>query len=186
MPIGFDKIKSIKDAIKINEVEVNLENEKFDGNVLDIGMDNHGIIYQMCKNYDDELCVDYVDKEGEQHSIEKNEYDVAVLFLAIGKLSFNTERKKLLQEVYDYLKDDGEIKVWDIDKGSMETVNLRLKVLLPGGRVKSINFRDFNFVKDSSKENIIKLIEPMFDIIETTTVNNIYCIRGRKIKKEMT
>lgn len=185
-PDVLEKIKIIKTSMKAQDVVINLENERFKGNVLDIGMDNYGVIYQMCKNNDDDLNVEYIDKEGERNNIEKQWYDTAVLFFCLGKLNTNISKKKLLKEIYEYLRDDGEIRIWDIDKCSMSAANLKVKVLLPKRKVKNIVIKDFNIAKDRSKENIKKLLKPMFEIIEIKTSNNIYYIKGRKIKKGMT
>jgi ribosomal protein S8 len=175
----FDKVKEI---IQLDEIVIDLETELLEGNVLDVGVDNKGIVYQMCKSSEDELSVDYIEKDKDEKYKNEGFYDTAVLFFTINKFNF-IHKKKLLGEIYEYLKEEGEIKIWDVDKNNRTPARVNLKVLLPGKKEKKLRIRDFNIVKDSSKESIIKLLAVKFDIIEMRTTNNIYYIKGRK-KKE--
>jgi SAM-dependent methyltransferase len=176
----YSSFIKIKNRLKIEELVVDLQKECFEGNVLDIGVDNLGIIYNMCKSSEDEVTVDYFEEDVDGKCSYKNCYDVAVLFFTISKF---LNKKKLLEEIYDYLKEDGEIKIWDIDKINSITNRINLKILLPGSKEKNIRLRNSNIFKNRSKESVVRLLVTKFDIIEMNSKNNVYCIKGRK-KKE--
>jgi hypothetical protein len=178
------KITNLKENTKIKEVIINMTDKRFKGDVLDVGMDNYGIVYHMCKKNNDEISVDYIDSSVEGKTIGQHLYDTAVLFFTLNKVFLDMSKRKLLEKVWHYLKEDGEIVIWDLDKPSWQHVNLNVRVLMPGDESKVISFRDFNVLKDSSKEYIVDILEPLFEIVECNASDNIYYIRGRKIRKE--
>jgi hypothetical protein len=183
------KIDDVRDKVistKVKEVVIDLRNERFEGDVLDVGMENFGVVYHMCKHTNDEISIDYIDKNLEEISKDKHWYDTAVLFFALSKIFLDITKRKLLMEVWDYLKEDGEILIWDLDKSTWQYKNMNVKVLLPGEKSKLITLKDFNLLKDSSKEYIFDLLEPMFEILECNASDNIYYIRGRKKRKGRT
>lgn len=179
------KLISLKDNVKSKEVIINMRDKRFKGDVLDVGMDNYGIVYHMCKNTNDEISVDYIDSSIEGITMDQHMYDTAVLFFTLSKVFLDITKRKLLEKVWEYLKDNGEILIWDLDKSSWQHVNLNVKILMPGDESKVINIKDFNVLKDSSKEYTVDILEPLFEIIECNDSDNIYYIRGRK-KKGMT
>ena len=176
----YSSFIKIKDRLKIEELVVDLQNEGLEGNVLDIGVNNLGIVYNMCKSSEDEVTVDYFEEDVDGKCSYKNCYDVAVLFFTIGKF---LSKKKLFEEIYEYLNEYGEIRIWDIDKNNSISHIINLKILLPGSREKNIKLRSLNMLKSRSKESVIRLLMTKFDIIEMNSKNNVYCIKGRK-KKE--
>ncbi|MBZ9688369.1 class I SAM-dependent methyltransferase [Clostridium estertheticum] len=167
------------------EVFINLEKEIFKGNLLDIGFSNHGIIYNICKQYiDDSNSVEYIE---EKIKIDEGSYDTCVMFLTLSDMKFTQSRKKMIKDVYKFLKEDGLLYIWDIDKGFAKTFNSRINILLPDKSTKEINLTDLNLFKNSSKENTIKILQPYFEIITKKSSDNIYymiCKRRGKSKDE--
>lgn len=168
------------------EVFINLEKEIFKGNLLDIGFSNHGIIYNICKQYiDDSKSVEYIEGNGDK--IEVGSYDTCVMFLTLSDIKFTQGRKKMIKDVYKFLKEDGLLYIWDIDKGFAKTFNSRINIMLPDKSTKKINFRDLNLFKNSSKENTIKIVKPYFEILTLKNSDNIYymiCKKRGKSKDE--
>jgi len=170
------------------EVFINLEKEIFKGNLLDIGFSNHGIIYNICKQYiDDSKSVEYIEGKEEKIKIDEGSYDTCVMFLTLSDIKFTQTRKKMIKDVYKFLKEDGLLYIWDIDKGFAKTFISRINILLPDKSTKKINLRDLNLFKNSSKENTIKILAPYFEIITMKSSDNIYymiCKRREKSKDE--
>jgi hypothetical protein len=46
--------------------------------------------------------------------------------------------------------------------------------------MKTIEIKDYNILKDTSKENLIKLLQQYFEIIDLRASDNIYYIKGIK------
>jgi hypothetical protein len=68
------------------EIFINMQHEIFTGNILDIGMDNYGIIYNLYKQYNEEAAIDYVNGKDEKIYIEKGDYDSCVMLFSLNKL----------------------------------------------------------------------------------------------------
>lgn len=163
-----------------NGIFINMQHEIFKGNVLDIGLDSYGIIYSIYKQYNDEAAIDYIDGAEEKSFIEKESYDSCVMFFSLNNLWSKFNKKNLIKDIYSFLKEDGEINIWDIDKGYIKTINTKIKVLLPENKTKEINITDFNVLKDCSLSSVKKLLNEYFEIIDLKCTDNIYYIKGRK------
>ena len=163
------------------EVFINLEKEIFKGNILDIGFSNHGIIYNIYKQYiDDSSRVDYVEGKDEKASIEEGVYDLCALFFTLGDIKFLQSKKKLIQDIYKYLKIGGLLYIWDIDKGYAKIFNSKIKIVLPDKNTKQINIKDLNVFKNSSKEITMKILQPYFEITTLKNSDNVYYMICKK------
>ena len=169
------------------EAFINLEKEIFKGNLLDIGFSNQGIIYNIYKQYTDDSTIEYIEGKEQKIRIEEGVYDTCALFLTLSDIKFTFSRNKLIQDIYKYLKEDGLLYIWDIDKGLAKIFNSKIKIVLPDKSTKQIYLRDLNIFKNSSKENTIRILEPYFEILTLKNSDNIYymiCKRRGKSKDE--
>jgi len=163
------------------EVFINLEKEIFKGNILDIGFSNHGIIYNIYKQYiDDSSSIDYVEGKDEKAAIEEGVYDICALFFTLGDIKFSQGKKKLIQEIDRYLKVGGLLYIWDVDKGFAKIFNSKIKIVLPDKNTKQIYQRDLNIFKNSSKENTMKILQPYFEITTLKNSDNVYYMICKK------
>jgi hypothetical protein len=182
--VGVKSMKQIRKTVKKitekKEVYINLEDEKLKGNVLDVSLDNQGIIYNLCKNSNEDIKIEYIQNNDQANSIINEYYDIVALFFTIERLGINKHIKGLLEEVTRYLKVGGQIIIWDLEKSRWKYSNFNLNVLLPGKNQKSINIKNYNIFKETSGEKIKNLLEKDFDIIELISRDNIYYIRGNK------
>ncbi len=168
------------DCYMKKEIPIDLSDVLLEGNVLDIGSDNYGIIYNLLKiSKDEEICVDYVYNE-EENSVEKYYYDSAVMFFYFSSLWSKQNKKSLILDIFNFLKDSGELYIWDINKNFNKTFDSCIKVFLPGEQMKSFRYSDHNLLKDTNMINTISLIQNYFDIIETREWEEVYFIKARK------
>jgi hypothetical protein len=82
---------------------------------------------------------------------------------------------------------DGLLYIWDIDKGFAKTFNSIIKVVLPDKSTKQISLRDFNILKNSSKENTMKILQNYFEVLTLKNSDNIYymiCKKKGKLENE--
>ena len=165
-------------------VFINMENEILTGNLLDIGMDNYGIVYNLYKENNEEIAVDYINGSQEKNNIEKNNYDGCVLLFSLRNIHFKIYKKSLVKDIYKFLKEDGNIYIWDIDKGINRVFNGRIRILLPNRRIREIRIKDYNIFKNSSKESTVKLLKDYFEIVDIKSSNNVYYIKGKKKGKK--
>ena len=163
-----------------NAILINLENENLRGNVLDVGFYNYGIIYSLIKNSDDEISVDYLQGKGEGEGIEIDFYDCCIVFFALSHIWLKYNRNKILLDLVKHIKPEGIIYIWDLNKPYAKIFSNNLKVILPGGQIKTINLSELNIAKDTSIKTTKKIVEKYFEITECICSDNIYCIKGKK------
>lgn len=165
------------------EILINLENERFKGNVLDVGLSNYGIAYNIYKLSNKEFNVEYINGNDNNTNVEENYYDSCVMFLAFSSIMFKIRKKILVEEVFKYLKEDGYIYIWDIEKKYGKIFNGKIKVLMPDGKVKELEIKDYNIFKESSHKSTLELLSQYFDIIYSKNLNNIYYIKAHKKRR---
>lgn len=170
------------DAVKKmrNTIYIDLPEDMFKGDILDVGMDNYGIVYSMYKNYNEEVTVDYVHGKEEKEVLEGDTYDNCILLFSLSNIWLKFNKDKFFRDIYRYLKENGTIHIWDIDKGYSKLAMTKIKVQIPGDKTKEFNVTDLNILKDTSQKTTLKLIEKYFEIIDLKTYDNIYYIRGRR------
>lgn len=160
-----------------------MSNVRLDGDILDIGFKNYGIIYSIYKYQKDNCEVEYFCSDEAQSNIRKNSYDCCCLFFTVSKFISCNKRKRFLNYIYDSLKCDGIIYIWDIDKQIMKTCHSKIKVRLPDFKIKNFAVKDINIFKDCSMKKSIELINNDFKIIESKSWDGIYYIKAKKIIK---
>ena len=162
------------------EILINMEKEVFHGDVLDIGFENYGVVYNLHKMYNQVTTVEYINGKDEKVYLQKGGYDSCVLMFSLSSIWLSHDKQVLLTEIFNYLKEDGHIYIWDIDKGFKSTYIANIKIFLPERKTRDIKVRDLNIFKDSSKEKTLKLIEEYFQVVDFKVINNIYYIKGKK------
>lgn len=160
-------------------IVLNMHDVNFEGNILDVGGENYGIIYNIKKFLDDEVAVDYVD---DSKAMETFEYDTCVLFFSLGKINTQKERENMLNEIYPLIKEDGEVFLWDMIKYKNQIYKNKLRVILPGDKIKEFTLRDINFLKEWGEEDGKKTLEKYFEIQETKVWEDVYYIKAKKRK----
>lgn len=157
-----------------------MEREVLTGNVLDIGNENHGIVYSLYKHYNDDAAIEYVSGKEGSRELVKNSYDTCILLFSLGNIWLRPNKRRLISDIYDYLKEKGVIYIWDMDKPLNKYFNASIEVVLPNNKIKLFKLSEFNLLKDSSKENVLKLLKDYFEIIDFKHSNNIYYIKAQK------
>lgn len=168
-------------------INLDMSEVEFKGDVLDIGRENYGIIYNLLKHNEDEISVDYI--LNESHEDEKNEdkYDTAVIFFSLSTMWNVNERKKLLFQVWKKLKEHGELYIWDYDKRQKEVVNETIKVKFPKNNTRNFTFKNKNPFCEFSLEDAKKILEKYYEIEETRVCDRIIflkVIRKGNVKDE--
>jgi hypothetical protein len=165
---------------KNKEVHIDINNEMLAGDVLDVGASNYGIIYNLYKHQNKDLSIEYIHGKEEKSSIEKKSYDNCILFFSLGSMWLKKERKELLKDINTYLKQDGILHLWDVDKGYWRFFNNKIKVLVPESSSKNIPITDLNIFKDTSLKSTAKLLSPYFEIIDLHSLDKVYYIKAKK------
>lgn len=163
-----------------NKIIINMQREVLTGNVLDIGDENNGIIYNIYKHYNEDASLEYVSCNEEQGEIEKNSYDTCIMLFSLRNIWLKKRKKRFIMEISEFLKENGVIHIWDIDKPYNKALKCRIQVLLPEDKTKIININELNIFKDTSKESVLKLIKYYFEVIDFKCSDNIYYIKAKK------
>ena len=159
---------------------LNLSGVKLLGDVLDVG-ESYGVIYNISKDTIDEVCVDLLEGSIDEKSIQ-GEYDVCTIFFYLSNLWRESARVQLINEVSKLIKVGGEIYIWDINKEMGEVSNNKVMAVLPSGKIKEFEFKNLNPISTSNIDNTKKMLENMYSIKEEKLLEDIFFIRGEKIK----
>lgn len=165
------------------DIYIDMRNEIFTGDVLDIGLENYGIIYNLYKLQNREGKLDYLQGEEEKELIDKGSYDSCILLFALSSIWLKENKKKLFKDISNFLREDGVLHIWDIDKSFTKLFRGRIKILLPETSTKEINITDLNILKDASKESAMRLLKQYFEIIDLKDYDNVYYIKAKKRMK---
>ena len=158
-------------------IMINLSNIEFKGDVLDFGGVGSGVIYNISKKADDEMAIDIV--EGKSVP-EVNSYDTVVIFFLLSKFFSKVERKKIVIEAYKYLKDFGELYIWDINKQKGKVFSNRIRAIINRDNIREFVIREFNPLKESNMDETKKNLENYFKIVDTKKWEDIYFIKAIK------
>ena len=159
---------------------LNLSGVKLLGDVLDVG-ESYGVIYNISKDTIDEVCVDLLEGSIDEKSIQ-GEYDVCTIFFYLSNLWRESARVQLINEVSKLIKVGGEIYIWDINKEMGEVSNNKVMAVLPSGKIKEFEFKNLNPISTSNIDNTKKMLENMYSIKDEKLWEDIFFIRGEKIK----
>lgn len=160
---------------------VNMNYLQLEGDILDISQENAGVIYSISKDALEELSVDYVD-ESNKNILKERKYDACTFFFTINQIWGSRKRATLVKEVTSYVKEDGRIFLWDVNKELGNRVDNKVEIILPSGEVKSGLLKNNNPISSCSFEEIIKILEKYYIIEDTKVWKEMFFIQGRRKK----
>ena len=123
-------------------IVLNLNHINIKGDVLDVG-ESFGVIYNIAKDIDDEVSVDYIEEENSE-LLKERSYDNCTIFFALSNIWGDYQREKLLQKISRSIKSGGSIYIWDINKEIGKLFNNKIRVILPSEKIKEFQFKNLN------------------------------------------
>jgi hypothetical protein len=90
------------------------------------------------------------------------------------------KRRKLLREIYQYIRDCGEIIIWDVNKAIGTVVDLQVEVLMREKETQTVNIRNLNPLKTLSLTQVKEVIRPFFDVTEEKQGKAIFYLRATR------
>jgi hypothetical protein len=165
------------------ESSIDLKYKIFKGDLLDIGFNNYGVIYNIYKQNNTNVDVEYINEDKESF-IEEDCYDSCTLFLSLSGIMSKIRRRILLHKVFKCLKEDGELHIWDIEKGYFKTFYKKINIYLPNDKSREVYIKDLNIFKNTSKESTINTLNKYFNIIDIETSEGIYYIKAQKKRRK--
>ncbi|MBC2580101.1 class I SAM-dependent methyltransferase [Clostridium sp. DJ247] len=157
-----------------------MEKEIFRGNILDIGLENYGVIYSIYKQYNEDVNIEYINGRQEEDNIKENFYDNCILLFSFSSIWFALNKKNFIKDIYKYLAKDGLLYIWDIDKGYGKIFDARIKIVVPGNNLKEIKVRDLNILKNNSKEKTMNLLQNYFEVLDVKSSDGMFYIKAKK------
>lgn len=158
---------------------INMDYLELKGDILDISEENAGVIYSISKDIEEELSVDYVDESNKQ-VLKGREYSACTLFFNLNKLWGNRKKEALVKDVTKYIKKEGKIFLWDINKEVGQKIFNKVNFICPNGTVRSGTVKNNNLLSCCSFEETIKIVEKYYIIEETKVWQEMFFIKGRK------
>lgn len=154
---------------------LDLQKLKLMDDVLDFGNSGSGIIYNVQKKYEDEICVDVVDK------LEENKFfKYATIFFFLSKFLSYKDRKRIISEAYNHLHEEGILYIWDFEKKKGNLINEKINVVLPGGKEKVFQYKNINLLNEMNLSRLKKYINEYFELEEVETYDKIFFIKAKK------
>ena len=151
-------------------IVLNLSHINIRGDVLDVG-ESFGVIYNIAKDIDDEVSVDYIEEENSE-VLKERSYDNCTIFFALSNIWGDSQRERLLQKISRSIKTGGSIYIWDINKEIGKLFNNKIRVILPSEKI--------NPMTSSGIEETRKILTEQFCIQEEKVWEDIYYIKARK------
>lgn len=167
----------------VKTLVINLEDVVIQGDIIDVGEQNLGIIYNISKEAEEELSLDYVNSDT-KIDLENRKYDACTFFFELNKIWTSLEKEKLIKEISSYVKECGEIFIWDINKERGKVFNNKIKVILPKGKIKEFTVKNLNVLSSSNIDEIKKILEKYFKIDETKAWEDVFFIKGTKLESK--
>jgi len=158
----------------LKEIFINLENNKFRGEVLDVGILDNTIIRELCMDKIQNERIIYKDKN------IKNSIDTSVLFFSLSLVSTGLFKYKMIKTIHNMMNKDAEIYIWDINKPRNKIFRKNIKMLLPNKTIKNLKINNLNLINDNSFERIRKLISNFFEIREVRASDDVFFIKAIK------
>lgn len=159
---------------------INLVDIKIKGDVLDVG-ESYGVIYNLYKDIEEEISVDYVDEKG-LVNLKQACYDTCTMFFSLSGIWRDIRKLQLIKDASSLIKKGGSIYIWDINKEVGEVFNNVIRAILPSGTIKEFEFKNVNPLLKSNIEQTKKMLSEDFSITEEKLWEDIYFIKGEKIK----
>ncbi|MCQ2969079.1 MAG: hypothetical protein MJ191_02960 [Clostridium sp.] len=157
---------------------LNLSHINIRGDVLDIG-ESFGVIYNIAKDIDDEVSVDYIEEENSE-ILKERSYDNCTIFFALSNIWGDYKRESLIENISKSIKTGGSIYIWDINKERGKLFNNKIRVILPSEKIKEFQFKNLNPMSSSIIEETKKILLKQFNIEEEKVWQDIYYIKARK------
>ena len=159
---------------------LNLSGVKLSGDVLDVG-ESYGVIYNISKDAIDEVSIDLLEGDIDEKKVTQK-YDTCTTFFYLSNLWMESSRADLIKEVNKLIKVGGEIYIWDINKEMGEISNNKVMTVLPSGKIKEFEFKNLNPISKSNIDDTKKLLSDTYSIKEEKLWEDIFFIKGEKIK----
>lgn len=162
---------------------INMNDVKIKGDILDMSSENSGIVYNISKDVEEELCVDYVTSDNKS-VLDERKYDACTFMFNFNNIWGNRRKAKVIKDVVKYLKDDGEIYVWDVNKEGGRFIDYKINIALPNGEIKRAALKNYNPIATCSIEEIQKILEKYCKIEETKVWEDVFFIKAVKNTSE--
>lgn len=167
------------------EILLEIDREAFKGELLDIGLDNDGIVYNMYKQFNGHNKIEYLHGKQQQDKIKKNYYDNCIMLFSFSAIWFKINRREIIKKIHSYLKDNGTLHIWEVNKGYGKISHCTVAIPFPDNKLKQIKITDLNIVKDNSISAIKSIVEACFSIEDMKINEDIFYIKAVKNKEEV-
>ncbi|MGG7178648.1 hypothetical protein ACQPU1_13690 [Clostridium paraputrificum] len=159
---------------------INMNDVHIEGDILDLSGENTGVIYNMSKEVEEEVAIDYVSEES-KYELKERKYDACTFFFNLNNIWGGRRKESIIREVSSYLKEEGSIYIWDVNKERGKIIDNKVKVLLPNEKVKEVEFKNYNPLITCTFEEVKKILEKYYKIEETKVWEDIFFIKGVRI-----
>ena len=82
---------------------INMNDVRIKGDILDLSSENSGVIYNISKDIEEELCVDYV-TSNDKNVLTERKYDACTFVFNLNNILGLRRKAKVIKEVLNYLK----------------------------------------------------------------------------------
>jgi len=158
----------------VKDIFINLENNKFHGEVLDVGILDNTIIKDLCVNNIENERIFY-----KSRNIRKS-IDTTVLFFSLNLFYTNIFKYRMIKLIHKSMNKNAEVYIWDINKPRKKIFRKNIKMILPDKTIKSLKINNLNIISDNSFEKIRDLISKFFEIKEIRASDDVFFIKAVK------
>lgn len=160
---------------------VNMDDVNIEGDILDVTYNNTGVIYDISKEIQSEISVDYVDKNT-KYLLKGQKYDACTFFFNLNNIFGNKKRKVLIKLITNYIKEGGKIYLWDVNKNIGRIVNNKVRIILPNNKIKEGRIKNKNIFNKCDGDEISDIIGKYYNIDKKKIWEEIFYVEGTKKK----
>ncbi|MGL4761329.1 MAG: hypothetical protein ACRC6T_11300 [Sarcina sp.] len=156
---------------------VNLKYIDLKGDLLDVSLDEAGVIYNLIKSKNkEEVNLSYLHEAKDT----KEKFDCATIFFSLGKLG-KVDSKLLIEDISKLIKSEGELYLWDRIKAKNEIIRDNILVKMPDETERKFQLMNLNPFYEFNYSRCVEFLENEFLIEESLIWDNVIYIKAKKM-----
>lgn len=164
----------------MSKVILDMSNINLSGDVIEISSNNYNIIYNNYKKNNKNYEIEYIFNKNKRELLTNNSYDICIVFFTLKDIFLKHSKKNIINKIYDILRDNGKLYIWDINKQYFKIANNNIDLVISQSVIKSIKVKSYNIFMDNSCNTIIKIIKQKFNIVNVECRDGIFFIIAQK------